>query len=921
MAYSYSTTAKYFSEEKTLSIVNFLGVDYSTNPLSVDTYHAIKAKNLYRRDKTTALLKRYGVVNLYNFTSKETFHNFWSFVDKEGNEHNICNIGGSLYALTLNENIPLFSSISSNAVLNQSVSAFPCNNRLYILGGKNYLMLEYVNGSFHLTKVLNSDYAYVPTTTIGITPTENPSGNRQSLDAVNMLTWWRKNRLVSGTNYTSDEDHTVVINTIQTFALDTSITFKNESEMDNFSVVIKFYDGNNDDTTHQTASLNTYKLIAKQCNGINLAKLDETRTEVIYGLGDDDTTRNGKIYVLLDSATYTSNVADTIKNAILTPTNDATITGYSGVVNEKGEQLKIYGYVLLDGTICLFNDYPNQNGESNIVVEFPHYTIDKEQTPVDKCTIGIIHTANNFNSLFVAGNTEKPATDWHTESINTSTLSDEELELINEQDLVYFPDTSYCNYGQDNMNPIIGYDNLGTGSLMVLKKHQNYEPTIYFRAGTMVAVSGAVDIEGNSLYKQEYSLTTGNIGNSAISFKAMINFKGDTLFVSNENTIEGLDKETEAYDNQRYSNTRSYYIDKYLKTLDLTNAFFYVDGDNLYFVNGGDCFVNDYGDITNTNYEWYHLQFESNITAMTKINGKIYFGTLDGKFYSFGDSFVDIERIDPYATFLTEKDTNYIVVDSTLLPNLAIGDKLISPIPIVYSLGVKDTDFTINDDQLTIINYDKLFKVFASKITVIYNSKLYDLVKNENDDNYTLTNERETGVSETLDNGTLYRAFYELTISSIDSNNNFITFTEIDNFSISQSLTSGYFVRNVVVEAYFMTAPYTLGSAQYYKNLHSILLTNDKGVGGETMVDFIDDYVSVNSSEKQPSISAGYGINLATFDFNKNNYEGTRVPVRIYPFRINLLRKKYCCFNFYNDKATNMVLSACYITYSMAVRI
>ena len=921
MAYSYSTTAKYFSEEKTLSITNFLGVDYSTNPLSVDALHSIKARNLYRRDKTTALLKRHGVVNLTNFVSKKPFHNFWSFLDKEGNEHNVCNIGGSLYALTFSNHTPFFVLISADILLDQSVSAFPCNNRLYILGGKNYLMLEYVNGNFHLTKVLNSDYAYVPTTTIGITPTENASSNRQDLDAVNMLTWWRKNRLVSGTNYTSSEDHTVVINTIQTFALDTSITFKEESEMDNFSIVIKFYDGNNDDTTHQTASLNTYKLIAKQCNGVNLSKLDATRTEVIYGLGDEDTARNGKIYVLLDSTTYTSNVADTIKNAILTPTNDATVTGYSGVVNEKGEQLKIYGYVLLDGTICLFNDYPNQNGESNIVVEFPHYTIDKEQTPVDKCTIGIIHTTNNFNSLFVAGNSDQPATDWHTESVNSSTLSDEELELINEQDLVYFPDTSYCNYGQDNMNPIIGYDNLGTGSLMVLKKHQNYEPTIYFRSGTMVAVSNAVDIEGNSLYKQEYSLTTGNIGNSAISYKAMVNFKGDTLFVSNENTIEGLDKETEAYDNQRYSNTRSYYIDKYLKTLDLTNAFFFVDGDNLYFINKSDCFVNDYGDITNSNYEWYHLKFECNITAMTKINETIYFGTIDGKFYSFGDDFYDIERIDPYATFLTNVGSNYIVVDPILLPNLAIGDKLISTIPVVYSLGVNDTDFKVENDQLTIIDYDKLFKVFASKITIIYNSKLYDLVKNENDNNYTLTNERETGVSEILDNNTLYQAFYELTIDSIDSANNRITFNEIDNFTISQSLTSGYFIRKIIVGSYFMTAPYTFGYPQYYKNLHSILLTNDKGISGATMVDFIDDYVSVSKVDKQPFITTGYGINLGTFNFEHNNYEGTTVPVRIYPFRINLIRKKYCCFNFYNDKPTNMVLSACFITYSLAVRI
>lgn len=918
MAYSYREKAQTFSESKSLVISKFLGVDYTTSSFNVTNNHAINAKNILRRDKTNILQKRLGILNLCNIDQDKIFYNFWSFVDTDGVEHYIANINGGLYALTFTSETPSFSLISQAVVLSKKVSAFSCNNRLYILGGLHYLMLEYKNNAFHLVQVVNSEYAYCPTTTIGITPVDSTIAGRQSLDAVNLISWWRKNRLVSGTNYTSDTDHTVVVNSIQTFQLDTSITYKSSGEMNDVRVIISFYDANNAEAANTNASQTVLNLIAVKCAGVDLSKIDTTKTETIIGAKDDDTTRDGAIYILLDSAKYDRTLDDTIATSIVTVNNTDTLTGYDAIVAASNNQ-KVYGYLKLDGSITLLNDYPNSLASSNIIVKFPHYTADKENNSIDKCVIGIVHTNNNFNSLFICGDTDNPSTDWHTEEINADTLTDEELNKINTKDLVYFPDTSYCNYGQDNKNPIIGYDNLGTGSLLVLKKYQNYEPTIYFRTGSMVAISNAVDVNGDALYKQEYSLDTGNIGNSAINYQSMCNFKGDTLFLANDNTIEGLDKETKAYDTQRYSNTRSYYIDKYLKDKNLNDAFFFVDDDYLYFVNNDEVFVNDYGDKTDSNYEWYHLKFTTNIGAMIKIKDKVYFGDKNGGFYLFANngSYEDIKRVEfPALTLLTNVG-GYVTTEKSLLERLLIGDQLEIKIPLISKLGDLGTDFLITDNSFTLLT-TSLSTQLKSKIKVVYNGNVYDLIHNDGT-SYTLANSVASGITETMTNGTMYFAYFELTISSIDIANVKLKFNETTTFAISQSITAGYFKHSDTVKCNYMTAPYVFGTLMYYKNLHNITLTNDYGISSEIGVEYIDDNLSLNQLDFEPQ--ASFGTDLGTFSFENANFEGTNVPVRLNTFRLSTIRKKYTAFNFYNEKKSNCVLSAAMIEYSYGTRI
>jgi len=919
MANTYATTARNISEKKQLTVASFGGVDYSSKKFEVENYHAIYARNYYKKDG--CLQKRYGIKNLYNslFTNK-VFNNLWSFVGEDNIEHYIANISTNLYELTFDGENPIFTLIAEAVVLDRKVFAIPSNNRLYILGGIHYLMLK-VDAKTHaisLIQLNDSEFAYVPRTTIGITPIGSAISERTSLDAMNMLTYWKINKLVSGTNYTSDTGHTVVVNSLQSFQLDSTITWREgfeTTDMGKFYLKIEFYDNNTEDfKINEMNTLKTAKFIAVKIAGINISDLDSTKTNTIV---DSDLNSQG-IYVLLDSTKYDrandASFATQILRAVNTKDTDETLaTGY-----------KVYGYILLDGTITLFNDYPNSITNSNITVYYPHWDSSRNENSIDKCFIGKVFTSNNLGSLFCCGDPLNPATDWHTEEINSSQLNDEELELIGTNDLVYFPDTSYCKYGKDNMNPIIGYDVLGTGTLMVLKKFQKYEATIYFRNGKMLTVTDssgatATDISGNTLYKQEYSLIEGNIGKSAISPEGIINFNGDTLFIANDNTIEGLDKEEKAYDNQRYANSRSFYIDEYLKTKDMSKAFFYDDNDYLMLIIGKEVFVYKYGEINNKNYEWYHLEFPIEICSIIRIGKHLYFGNNKGSLFLYDNTDVFQDRIRfeiASGEVLSTANSDIINVNANLLTKLRVGDVLYSTTDLLEKLGASGTDFTITDNVLTLIT-TSLCDTLGKENFIVYNKQKFT-IKFDNTQaigvyKYNMTLVGDSNVADTLGDGFLYLAFNEISVKSMDLVASTFKCNEITKFAFAQTIV-GYFSHRMNVVAQYLTAPYIFGSMNYLKNLWKVTLTNDKGIKGSLSLKIIDNDISIEQTSFNPK--ASFGLTLEDIDFGTFGTEKNVLGARWYTYRLDELRKNFVSFDFYNEDDTNSVLSAMQIIYS-----
>lgn len=825
--FTYKTQAKYFTQPRIHELNPFLGLDLTLNKTN---NHAVFIQNYLRKDKNLYLEKRYGVNNVFNFKYKGNVWNIFYFIDKNGKEHTIYNLDGSLYS---NNKL-----LKENAVLNKKVFGYTNNNRLYILGGINYLM---INENEEVITLSNSKYVYTPTTSIGI------GAKRDKLDDINMLTYWRKNKII-----TQDKEEFV-------YKLDSNIIPFNKEDISKMEIRVED---------------NVFKAI-KVGSVSYKDKLYKSDNVYLFINNDIDIDLEDKSVFLKEEETYNS----------LEPISKSSLA---------------FAILLDNGELTLIDKYKNELATNNVVIKFPVFK--EERNKIDSCYIGNNYTANNFTSLFCTGNPDCVSTDFHSEMINKVLLDKEELENINEKDLVYFPDTSYCVYGSDNTNPIVGYDNLGTGQLLVMKKYQLNEPTIYFRSANIVKVGKAL---GSELVKQEYSLINGNIGCSAVSNNTIINFNGDTLFLDNNSTIQGLDKETQTFDNQRYSHSRSLFIDKCLEYKDLTNSFFYTNGNYLYFVNDNEIFVNDYGNKTNNAYEWYRLAFDFNIRSLTKIKDTIYIGTDKGEIFKVGDSYQDNYIIsEPSLTLLTG-ELGRFNIERKLCAILKENDKLISNTPLLSELE----NYNIINDIL-ITNKD----IFSEKI--IYQNKEYKIKRIE-PNKYKLTYLREKPIIEDLDINKVYQSFYNIPIEKvvINETESYIKFKNINEFAlINQSISKGVFKRFKNVVSDYITIPLTFGRIDYFKNISKITLINSAARPCEVSINYIDDDISFIQEDFKPT--ASYGYNLENINYDKINYLKNKVPLRDYSFRVSLIRKKYLMFRFYNDNDTNSILDSVLITYS-----
>lgn len=899
----------------TVSIDSFFGCDYTSSKLKAAQYRSIASENYIRRKNV--LQKRRGYKQVASYGENIVIHNLWSFKDEKGTTHYIANMSGSLYEINIETFERTLIENGTGAVLDRKVSAFPTNNRLYILGGIKYLVLylDSETNNLKLEYVVGSDFAYIPTTTIGITPTNSTvSGYRQDLDSANILTYWRKNRFISGLHTDKDSKETI-INTIQEFQLDSSISFKNQNDLEKMTLDITFFDN---DTTQfeisETSSSREAHFNVVFCKGLNLKGIDSDHTE-------DELISNSSInglYILVnyEEGDFNSSYIESVKNAVLNCDNTLT--------DEQG--FKVYGYIDLSGIVVLFNDYDNPNSENNITFTFPVYNENTYlNNYIDKCFIGAVYNSNNINSLFVCGNPNFPARDWHSEEINSSTLNDEESDILTTKDLVYFPDTSYCDYGEDSKNPILGYDVLGTGDLLVLKKYQKYEPTIYFRTGQLVAVKDnttgdtLTDLIGATLYEPQYSLTTGNIGVSMTDYMKIVNYNGDTIFIGNDNKLNGLIKEDKAYDNQRYALTRSYLIDAYLHDLDLTNAILYQDSDCLYFINNKEMFVNKYNENATEDYmEYYHLTYDINIRNIFDIEDKLYIANDNGGLYLFRnkDTYYDEAYISLNSgELLANIDTNEITINSSKIGLIKVGNIIQLAEPIKVKIGSFNVDYTLDKETgfLTILPNSEYLSLFGGSFTISYQGNEYVATKYEGniyritDDLSTLEIDEETPI---------YLVINELKVSSVSYGNSKV---KIEDYIFAEDLsTTGKLIQRKNISCYYITAPILFNDSYmgYNKNIHKITFANDTNEQNETNIDLLDNKIGLTDNSRIVSVKDNKGLNYNGLNLGIINYIQNKTLVKEQTIFKKLYKKPYVVLKFSNDNNTNSVLSKISFTYS-----
>lgn len=149
------------------------------------------------------------------FVNPVNVNGIWDFVAYDGKRHVVAHVGHLLYEVFPEEGrYEVFGNFVNTAsegqvlttwqFLDQRCMAFVGDHRLWFLGGTRFVVISFDSQGGHLDKVEDGLDTYVPTTSISVAYDNAKGSARASLDAVNLMTRWRKNLLVSGLGKVDD---------------------------------------------------------------------------------------------------------------------------------------------------------------------------------------------------------------------------------------------------------------------------------------------------------------------------------------------------------------------------------------------------------------------------------------------------------------------------------------------------------------------------------------------------------------------------------------------------------------------------------------------------------------------------------------------------------------------------------------------
>lgn len=230
--------------------------------------------------------------------------------------------------------------------------------------------------------------------------------------------------------------------------------------------------------------------------------------------------------------------------------------------------------------------------------------------------------SGNMDRLFVAGWDKMPEYEFWSDIDNP----------------LYFPDTNYACLGDED-TAIMGWSRINNNQMAVHKNSNGSDPTIYVQ-------SSRVDEKGAAAFP----VTEGPPGDGVISQRAFGVLCGEPLALS-EKGVFATKYVADIAADVRYAVPRSYYINPKLKECDLSDAEAIVFN-NRYYLSLGDgrVFVADGaqryavgGDSDESSFEWFPWD---NVPARIwwVSEGRLYFGTADGRICRFTDGFMDIDK-------------------------------------------------------------------------------------------------------------------------------------------------------------------------------------------------------------------------------------------------------------------------------------
>ena len=452
----------------------------------------------------------------------------------------------------------------------------------------------------------------------------------------------------------------------------------------------------------------------------------DVKANYVYG----DTAKHNLVAVFINDYSCPDKVARSkfflVERAININGNMVETTKIDPMTGERNiadgfnqDDLNVFGYLedigdtSINARVILFRDYISPiEGSNNITVKFPCY-VEGNADLINKCHFGIMFGNNNSkNRLFLSGNTEFKNKDWHSGQVDSTHTSDEGMLTGN---YGYFEDLSECIYGETD-NAVVGYDIVANDKLLVLKDYSDKETTVYFRQPQLVTAintggTAVTGLDDETLYQEEFSLSKGNNSVAGVNPRAVVNFNGDSLFISHDKEVVGLDLTGIIGDNQRYANSRSYYIDEELKNHDLSKAFLWSNNKYLFLVLDTKVYVSHFETKHDNQYEWFVMDI-AGVSSVLEKDGIIYLGKQDGTLFKVSDIYKDAKKV--FAgygvTRLSANEQTELITASEYLSELDQSKSyLFRPIPftdmgadddphIYYSLGSVRNDRTLDCD-------------------------------------------------------------------------------------------------------------------------------------------------------------------------------------------------------------------------------
>lgn len=609
--------------------------------------------------------------------------------------------------------------------------------------------------------------------------------------------------------------------------------------------------------------------------------------------------------------------------AVLTKEN----TSESGVVEtpEVAITCKIYGYIINDtDELVLFNDYRSSTTDvGNIEIEFPFKQTNDDGTKLDnqkkinECYFGAMFGVGNLkNRLFVGGDSNII---YHTTSINTSALSDNNSDLTDD-DLLYFPALSYQYVGRSNKK-VVGFDISYSNKLIVYKEESNFESTIYFIEGEQS------EVDDLGVYREIYTIKQGNNGFAPCNHYNIANFNGLALFLGSDRNINRLNNQENLVGDTRYSTSCSYYISSYLQKMDkddYKNGRLIKSKDILFTCFDNILFASLYEEYSNSNFEFYPLEIKGVNDILQISEWNFLFATRDGHIYSLKEENGYRDNKKTLIKDCSIENDNEILLTPSDFENTNIGDIY------VLSSNVKKiclgyaTDFGIGTDVLSpnyIFLKDYVFYIENNNVSYVINQDENGIYKLYNSN----TNQELTIDSQTK----LYIDYhdYELNVSSKDEGQHIIL--SFNNVVITDYVVSSSdYDLNITkidykpVKSFYITKPFNMDTTTYFKNIINFTISNPTyedsdlkvGVIGNKMTNRESTYLSSVSSQK-------LGFDLANLYFGAIDFEETNVPVRVYTKYEPMLNQIYTNFILYSEENANSIIDDLEVCYRYGSKI